>query len=219
MATPYLQLIKDVVPSTQDLARQELKDLPVVVIASFQSDGRGRAGKKWENADRSLAISVAWNAAADDDRPFSLMAGLAAVRALDQDVSLKWPNDLLLGDNKTGGILVERSDEIVVCGMGLNLYWADAPPGFGALHDDDPGESVFKEVGALWAAEFFALLDDEGWPIEEYRNVCATLGRDITWEPNGSGLAAGIGPGGELLVETSAGIEKLYAGAVRHVRG
>lgn len=218
MATPYLQLIKDVVPSTQDLARDELGDLPVVVIAAGQTQGRGRAGTRWENAERALAVSVAWKANDEDDRPFSLMAGLAAVRALGQGVNLKWPNDLLLDNNKVGGILVERSDDVVVCGLGLNLYWPEPPNDIGALHDSDPGVSRFKEAGALWAAEFFALLDDVGWPIEEYRNTCSTLGRQITWEPNGSGLAAGIGPGGELLVETSRGIEELYAGAVRHVR-
>jgi BirA family transcriptional regulator, biotin operon repressor / biotin---[acetyl-CoA-carboxylase] ligase len=218
MATPYLQTMRDVVPSTQDLARSELADLPVVVIAPGQTEGRGRAGANWINADRALAVSVAWTAA-EDDRPFSLMAGVAATRALGDEVRLKWPNDLLSGGNKVGGILVERSGEVVVCGMGVNLYWDAPPDGMGALASEDPGPERHKEVGALWAAEFMTLLDQEDWPIEEYREVCSTLGREITWEPNGSGLAAGISPSGALLVETTAGIEELFAGAVSHVRG
>lgn len=218
MATPYLQFITDVVPSTQDVAREKSTDLPQVVIASGQSHGRGRSGAEWMNAERALAVSVAWHVDDDDARPFSLMAGIAAVRALEGVVSLKWPNDVVVGDSKAGGILVERSEGIVVAGLGLNLYWPDPPHGVVAVMGADPGPHAYKDIGALWAAEFLDLVDGDHWPVEEYRRICRTLGRDIVWEPNGSGIAAGVSPDGALIVETSSGMEQLYAGAVRHVR-
>lgn len=218
MATPYLQMFVDDAPSTQDLARAELDDLPQVVIASGQSKGRGRSGASWENADRAVAVSVAWNDDGDVGRPFSLIAGVAAVRVLESAVVLKWPNDIMIGDKKVGGILVERSDGVVAVGMGLNLYWENPPDGVGMLRSDDPGPDQFKEVGALWAAELMALVDAGDWPQDEFRENCATLGRDIVWEPGGRGKAVDVDASGALLVETDSGPEKLVAGAVHHVR-
>lgn len=218
MATPYLQIFTDDVPSTQDLARDRLAELPVAVIASSQSRGRGRSGSEWENADRSLAASVAWRADATDHRPFSLIAGVAAVRALDHGIALKWPNDVMRSEKKIGGILVERSEGKVVAGLGVNLSWSEPSNGAGALFDQDPGGGAYRELGGLWVAEFMSLVDSEDWPIEEYRAMCSTLGREITWEPNGAGIAAGVSDSGALLVETSRGIEEIHAGAVRHVR-
>lgn len=61
-------------------------------------------------------------------------------------------------------------------------------------------------------------IDRTDWAVEEYRAACVTLGRDITWEPEGSGRAVDVGSDGGLLVETSQGIESLYSGAVFHVR-
>ncbi|HEU4894312.1 MAG TPA: biotin--[acetyl-CoA-carboxylase] ligase, partial [Acidimicrobiia bacterium] len=60
MATPYFQLRLERVPSTQDVARERLAELPVLVLASGQSQGRGRSGSSWLTADRALAASLAW---------------------------------------------------------------------------------------------------------------------------------------------------------------
>ncbi len=218
MATPYLQMFVKDVPSTQDLARSRLESLPQVVVAAGQSAGRGRSGAPWANADRALAVSVAWLEQRDSNRPFSLMAGVAAVRILGSGTTLKWPNDIILGDKKLGGILVERSGSSIVAGMGLNLYWPEPPPGATALNPHDPGESEFKELGALWAAEVLALIDSRGWPRDEYRRYCSTLGQKITWEPDGRGLATDVSDSGALIVETESGVEELVAGAVHHLR-
>lgn len=218
MATPYFQLRFEGVPSTQDVAREHIEDLPVLVIAAGQSAGRGRTGAEWINADRALATSLALRAAPDDRRPFSLIAGVAAARATD-GTSLKWPNDVMLGALKVGGILVERSDDVVAIGLGLNLWWPDPPAGAAALYDDDPGEERHAEIGGLWGAELMRLLDGEAWPLDEYRDRCATLGREITWDRDGSGKAVDVAPDGGLVVEVSGGDTKtLYSGRVRHVR-
>lgn len=218
MATPYLQIFTGDVPSTQDLARDRLESLPVAVVASSQSEGRGRSGSLWENAERALAVSLAWEADDDDHRPFSLMAGVAAVRALGNDVALKWPNDVMKSEQKIGGILVERAEGVVVAGLGANLFWPAPPQGVGAVFDHDPGEDLHRDLGAMWVAELMAQVESDGWPIDEYRQSCTTLGYSITWEPNGEGIAAGIGESGALLVKTVSGIEEIHAGAVRHVR-
>jgi BirA family biotin operon repressor/biotin-[acetyl-CoA-carboxylase] ligase len=166
-----------------------------------------------------LAASLAINQPTVDMRPFSLMAAVAALRAI-SGVRLKWPNDVMIGEGKIGGILVERSDDELVIGLGLNLWWPSAPAGTAALYEQDPGADHHSEVGALWGAELMRLIDNPGWPIDEYRSGCQTLGRRITWEPDGSGTAFDITEDGGLVVELDGGGETtLRSGTVRHVRG
>ncbi|HEY6635552.1 MAG TPA: biotin--[acetyl-CoA-carboxylase] ligase [Acidimicrobiia bacterium] len=218
MATPYFQLRRDEVPSTQDLAREKLEGLPVLLVAASQTAGRGRSGSDWRTADRAVAVSFAFRHRGGDDRPLSLMAGLAAVRAL-PGTRLKWPNDVMGDGAKVGGILVERSGDVTVVGLGLNLWWSTPQPDATALFAADPGPGATWETGALWGAELTELIDAEGWDRDAYSAVCTTLGKRITWEPGGSGLAREVNEAGELVVESDAGVETLRSGAVRHVRG
>ena len=217
MATPYFQLRLERASSTQDVARAELDDLPVLVLAAGQTQGRGRSGAEWLNADRALAVSLAFRHDDDNRRPFSLMAGVAVTRATEGTI-LKWPNDVMLDGAKVGGILVERSGDVTVIGLGLNLWWPQPPDGVGALYEDDPGEEAHAETGALWGAELMELIDGHGWPISVYREVCDTIGRQINWDPDGAGRAVDIDEDGGLIVDTPTGRETLYSGAVRHVR-
>ncbi|HEU5111928.1 MAG TPA: biotin--[acetyl-CoA-carboxylase] ligase [Acidimicrobiia bacterium] len=216
MATPYLQMWAEEVPSTQDLARSRLGRLPVLVAAERQTAGRGRGGAAWMSAPRAVAASLAFRPRVDDLRPFSLMAGVAAARGL-EGVSLKWPNDLMLDGAKVGGILVERAEEVVV-GMGVNLWWPGPPEGIGALHDDDPGGGLHARIAGLWAAELMRLIDGDGWPIDEYRSYCSTLGRTISWDPEGQGNAVDVAEDGGLVVEVAGARQKLTSGAIRHLR-
>ena len=217
MATPYFQLRLDRVPSTQDIASDRFEDLPLLVLARGQTQGRGRSGAGWLNADRALAASLAVPFEAADSRPLSLMAGVAAIRAT-EGTSLKWPNDVLLAGAKTGGILVERSGDLALIGLGLNLWWPLPPDGAGALFAEDPGEDAHAEIGALWGAELMEMIDGGGWPIDDYREVCVTLGKVITWEPDGKGEAVDVADDGGLVVETNSGPQTIYSGAVSHVR-
>ena len=221
MATPYFQLRRLEVPSTQDVARDNLRELPAVVIAASQTSGRGRQGTGWENADRSLAISVAFRASPSDIRPFSLMAGVAAVRSSVGATSLKWPNDVMdpTGLEKVGGILTERSDDVVTVGLGMNLFWPEAPEGAAALLDEDPGIELHRRLGGEWAAEMMRLVDASGWPVDEYRRMCSTMGRLITWEPDGFGEAVNVTDEGSLVVRQEGELFTITSGAVRHVRG
>ena len=218
MATPYLQLRLNSVASTQDEARERLGELPVLVMTGYQTRGRGRSGSGWINADRAVAASLAFLAKESDQKPFSLMAGVAAARVA-EGVRLKWPNDILKDGMKVGGILVERSEEVVVVGLGLNLWWETPPPGMGGLLAEDPGPDRHEESASLWAAHLMGFVDDDGWPLDEYRALSATLGRDITWEPDGAGVAVDVADDGGLIVDRDGVETTIYSGAVRHVRG
>jgi len=146
--------------------------------------------------------------------------GVAATDVLGDSVGLKWPNDIMIGDLKVGGILTETSDSVVVIGFGLNIFWASPPAGAGAVQASDPGEGLSHRIAEQWA---LSLLDriaagPNAWGRDEYLERCMTIGRVIEWAPEGSGLALGVDDDGALLVETDGGTQTLSSGEVRHVR-
>jgi BirA family biotin operon repressor/biotin-[acetyl-CoA-carboxylase] ligase len=210
------------VGSTQDEARTRFEDNPVLVLAQRQNRGRGRHGRTWMSAPRALAASLAFSPPWSPDTwgRLSLVAGLAGVSVLPGNPDVKWPNDLLTGRGKVGGILLEASGGVVVAGIGANLYWPDPPAGSAALLSEDPGPDRAGEIGMEWSVELLRRVGygPEGWGRAEYVAACTTLGRDITWEPEGRGRAVDVAPDGALVVETSSGIVRLVATEVSHVR-
>ena len=222
MATPLAVHHLEVVESTQDEARGRHGAEPVLVTATAQRAGRGRSGASWQTAPRALAASLAWSPHWPPETVslITLVAGLAALDTLGERVGLKWPNDLVIGDVKVGGILSERFGEAVVVGIGVNLYWPQAPPGVGALHDRDPGPDTAPHLAEQWARHVLARVGagPAAWGREEYLARCVTLGRAITWEPEGSGVAQDVTPVGSLVVATAHGVTTIDSGAVRTVR-
>ena len=211
-------MVLEEVGSTQDLALQEASvRTPVVVVAHRQTAGRGRAGAGWDTAPRAVAVSVAFRPMTAAT-PLSLVAGVAARRVLGERVSLKWPNDVLLGDDKVAGILLEGHGDLVVAGMGLNLFWPDPPPEVGALFAEDPGAETGPALAEAWAATMLDLIQNPQWPRDEYLAACSSLGADLVWEPSGRGRAVDVAVDGSLVVLTDEGEVRLSSGAVRHVR-
>ena len=222
MATPYSLQYYDEVTSTQDVAAAGLAGDPLLVVAGRQTEGRGRSRRTWESAPRAMAASLAfhpsWGVGSWPRIP--LVAALAAADALGPGISLKWPNDVLRGEEKLGGILAEGSEEVLVVGCGLNLWWPDAPKGVGARWADDPGPDAVLTTATAWVDRFLDRLSSqpEHWGRTEYLALSATVGRTVTWEPGGRGMAIDIGEDGSLIVETGIGIQRLIGGEIRHLR-
>lgn len=192
------------VTSTQDLARGLA--IGSMVVAEHQTAGRGRLDRPWE-APPGTALLVSF--VLEPDPLLSLAAGVAAAEACGAGVRLKWPNDLLLGGRKLGGILVEVTAGKAVCGIGINLTWA--PDGAAKL-DQPPGDLLARlrdEIKRWTAAPPEAIL-------ARWRELSETLGRRVRVEGSGrviEGVASDIGPRGELLV----GGESVVAGSVIHL--
>ena len=221
MGPSYSAIHLEEVPSTQDLARERFVEEPLVVVAKRQTQGRGRSGAPWTNATRSLAVSVAFRLDWELGRVqvVPLLAGIAAASAMDGTM-LKWPNDVLIGDDKVAGLLGELADGVFVMGMGVNLWWPAPPTGVASLYPHDPGEGSEVDLGERWAASLLRLVAQgpENWPIDRYRRLCATLGRDITWTPSGAGRAVDVAASGALVVESDGERVTLSSGSVSHVR-
>lgn len=229
MATPYVTHIQDRVHSTQDFARTEYltaaNGMPVLVIARSQDAGRGRNDNPWWNPPNAMLASVALAGPELDHVTLApLVAGMSARDAIASQTgvmtTLKWPNDILLGEQKVGGILAERDDVCLVVGCGINLWWPDAPEGAVGLLDDDPGPRAGVDLALAWASRILAALNDlpAAFDRSSYIEMCDTIGRNITWTPAGEGRAVGISIDGALVVETAQGQQVIRSGAVRHVR-
>ncbi len=121
--------------STSDRARELAENglpLPAIVVADRQSAGRGRRGRRWESdTPRGLWLTAAVGldtavAGRGEATVLPLRVGLAVSRALERfapaiRVEVKWPNDIVVGDRKLGGILCEGVPGAVLIGIGLNL--------------------------------------------------------------------------------------------------
>ena len=161
------------VGSTQDVAREAVAkgtDLPALVVAQRQSSGRGRRGRRWVHAPGGLAFTVAVKLPPDAPAAWPTMAAaLGAARAIEAHtgvaLGIKWPNDLVHGGRKVGGVLAEAHGPRSLVGVGLNV---NAAPG---VADGTPTVSLAEIGGSaldltallieLVAAMLGALLADE----------------------------------------------------------
>ena len=126
----------DTVSSTQDIAAEMARTGAfegTVVIAETQEKGRGRKGRSWVSLPQGgiyLSLILRPNLLPSQVVQIPLIAGVALTQAIRETVPLqpmiKWPNDIIIGKKKVGGILTEMSSEIdgvnyVVLGIGLNV--------------------------------------------------------------------------------------------------
>lgn len=223
MATPYGRILLDEVTSTQDLATAEVArtGLATLVVAARQTAGRGRGGNQWWQAPRGVAASLAFGVdVIEVDETFPLRVGLAVREAIQATtgvvVDLKWPNDIELHRNKVGGILVERDSARVAIGCGLNLWWPNPPDQVAGLVSAEPAAELGAAISDRWATQIMTA--DATWDVDRYVAACSTIGENLTWHPDGCGVATGIDEIGGLVVATANGSTTLRSGEIRMVR-
>jgi biotin-(acetyl-CoA carboxylase) ligase len=175
------------------------------------------------NATRALAASLAIEPRWPDQRlPLvTLLAGIAAHSVLGSELRLKWPNDVVTtAGDKVAGLLTERTDQLVVIGLGVNLYWPNAPEGMGAVYRLDPGPEAGRQVAGRWADSVLARIvaGPEAWNPAEYESISATIGSTVTWDGGGPASAVALDPNGGLIVDDGAHRSVLRSGRVEQVR-
>jgi BirA family biotin operon repressor/biotin-[acetyl-CoA-carboxylase] ligase len=211
----------------------------LAIACELQTAGRGRRGATWfAGLGTSLTFSLLWRPTGGTvlGDGLSLAVGVACARALEsigaRGVALKWPNDLLLGEAKLGGILVEaqssgRGATDAVIGIGLNVRLPErarrgidrpvadlAQAGFAGSRNAALGATLAALDHALerFAREGFAPFRAEwtrrhAWQGRKVR-LLVTAGREV------EGVAAGVAEDGALLVDTDRGPERFHAGEV-----
>jgi BirA family biotin operon repressor/biotin-[acetyl-CoA-carboxylase] ligase len=213
-----------------------------VFLAEEQLAGRGRGANKWHSA-RSTGIycSVVLRPALPpaDALILSLATGLAvqsAVAEISPGVrpDLKWPNDVLLGTRKFGGILTEMNSEAtrvrhLVVGVGINVNQTKFPAELREI-----ATSLKAATGTEWSrvelcAGLLKSLDREYRNVLENagaresvlqrfeKNSSSARGRRVRVEENGGieGVTEGLDPRGFLQVRTAEGLNTVLSGTVR----
>jgi BirA family transcriptional regulator, biotin operon repressor / biotin---[acetyl-CoA-carboxylase] ligase len=210
------------VGSTMDVIHQLAADgaeAGTVVIAGEQLEGRGSRGRAWHSGLGGLWLSALFRPlAAGGIEVISLRVGLAIADAveplLDRPIRLKWPNDLMLGERKIGGILCEarwQGGELswVAVGVGLNVR-NDIPRELrgvaGALAEVRPTIAVEDTVEPVVAALRRVDIGAERLSrveLDRFARRDWLSGREIR-SPL-AGTAAGLREDGALLVRGATG--------------
>jgi BirA family biotin operon repressor/biotin-[acetyl-CoA-carboxylase] ligase len=121
--------IFDCISSTNQILLEKAKTCPSgsFCFAEQQTAGRGRRGRAWDSPiGATIACSLLWKFKKQSDiSGLSIVIGVIAVKVLQaygirRGLQLKWPNDVLFADRKLAGILLEKTGESVVIGIGLN---------------------------------------------------------------------------------------------------
>ena len=213
-----------------------------LALAEFQSAGRGRLGRSWEVPEgTSVMMSILLRPKFEPQYApmLTLVMGMAVAKAVKKfgfDVSIKWPNDVVVSHKKICGILTEmgvRDGKIdyAVIGVGINVNIKEFPEEMAdkatSLYLESGREFDRSQIPGLVMEAFeeyyekFAATCDLSGLKEEYESILANYNqpvRVLAKEPY-EGVARGITDGGELLVEKTDGtIVAVSAGEVS-VRG
>lgn len=214
-------------------------DEGLVVVAESQTAGRGRRDRTWvapPRAGLTFSVLLRPGAAVPAERWgwLPLLSGVALAETLTElaavPAGLKWPNDVLVGDAKCAGILVEVVGDAVVVGAGVNVTTrrgelpvaeATSLALAGAVCTDR--ETLLAGALRALARRFVQWRDAAGDPracglAGAYERLCATLGRRVLVTlPDGArrvGIATGVDADGRLVVDGAP----IAAGDVVHVR-
>jgi len=210
------------VGSTMDAAA----DRPVgtFLLALRQTQGRGRLGRRWIDDGGGVACTAV--APPGDPREVSIRAAVAAAEALDGWLGvgvarLKFPNDLMVGERKIGGILIVRDDRRALVGVGINVrqqrFDEDLAPTATSLAIEDaaprsaPRERVAAALLAAidrWMLAPFALVR-EAWRSRDWLR-----GRLSRWQVGDEELAGrvvSIDPVEWIELDLGSGVRRIPA--------
>jgi BirA family biotin operon repressor/biotin-[acetyl-CoA-carboxylase] ligase len=131
----YNLLMFDEIDSTNDEAKRLARSQPIgnfVISAKKQTKGRGQYGREWDSSGSNLYMSILLQ----PDLPreifsqcsflsalslYDVIHNLAKKQGIELNMSLKWPNDLLINEAKIAGILLESIGPYLIIGIGLNI--------------------------------------------------------------------------------------------------
>ena len=213
-----------------------------VLLAEYQTAGRGRRGRLWlAPPGGALCLSMSWTfgEVPQELGALGLAIGVCALRALRTHgidaVTLKWPNDLLIGERKLGGVLIDLRAESagpasVVIGIGINLTLGaaltaqiaqsgTAATDLASVLQPLPGRNALAASLVSACVSGLRAFAREGLKpfIEDWRAVDALRGRAVNVSAADGvarGVARGIDLRGALMLETPQGLRRFISGDV-----
>jgi BirA family biotin operon repressor/biotin-[acetyl-CoA-carboxylase] ligase len=219
--------------STNDIAWEyagKIDNHGLCVLAESQTKGRGRRGRTWySKPGESILCSILLTKLSIEAEGLTLAAAVATAEAVREmcgvHCRIKWPNDLLAGDRKLAGILVEkrtvRGADRFVTGIGINCRQEAAD--FDQAKLNLPATSLTVETGkSIDRTDLVCRLLDNmelwlGRPaetiIERWLELSGMLGRRVSVECDGSrfsGTCRGVDPVHGLIVQPDRGAIRFF---------
>ncbi len=215
-----------------------------VVIADYQTKGRGRRGRDWESPKgTSISFSILLRPRLNPDKAsmLTLLQAMAVVKAIKEvcnlDAKIKWPNDVVVNDKKVCGILTEmhmETDSVfcVIVGTGINVNQEciseelkQKATSLRIERGNEISRADILERVLYWFEYYydsFLKIGDLSTLQTTYNDMLVSMNREVkVLDPMGSfqGIAKGINEKGELIVQLKNGsLQYVYAGEVS-VRG
>jgi BirA family biotin operon repressor/biotin-[acetyl-CoA-carboxylase] ligase len=197
--------------------------------AERQTAGKGRHGREWASPVGNLYISTLVRTRPGEPSPATL--ALVAAVALEETVAvfgvkamLKWPNDLLVNGAKLSGILLERVDDAVVLGFGVNLV--HCPVGLGqpatslSVYAPAPDPEIFADTLAEIFARWLSRWRDGIAPVRarwlaRAHPIGTALTARLADGTSVDGLFDGLTSDGALMLRLAGGtVRVIHAGDV-----
>jgi BirA family transcriptional regulator, biotin operon repressor / biotin---[acetyl-CoA-carboxylase] ligase len=230
-------LVFDQIDSTMDEARRQFNDglsCRKWIVGREQGLGRGRQGRVWQSPLGNLHITLLLPAPCviRHQPKLGFVAGVALFKAVKSllpvnvDITLKWPNDLLLNGEKTAGLLVEGlgNGAAVAIGVGVNIVAHPDDTPYPAAHlqsvvTELTAQMVLEHLSITLSEELQSFADGSGFPLTRQRWLAASahLGKTVSvrsGESTLSGRFKDIDEDGRLLLETDMGTVRIDAGDV-----
>ena len=208
------------------------RDAPTLLVAETQTAGRGRLGRDWHRSGAqpggALAFSLGLPLAPRDWSGLSLAVGIAVAESLHDEIGLKWPNDLWWRGRKLAGILVETAGvgaagapRFVVVGIGINIAplagsgFSTPPCWLGELLPGIDAPGALARIAAPLARTLRAF-EREGFAplVARFAGRDVLAGQAVRLSDGLEGVACGVGPGGELRVQSADGLRTVHSAEV-----
>jgi len=227
----------DCVESTSDLCTtlaQAGEPGRLAIMATRQTHARGSRGRTWQTLAGNLAVSVLLRPSgpAIDAGQWALLAAVALTEALSpsgEKLRVKWPNDVVLGSAKVGGILIDTALDLtarlewLVLGFGANLAAAPDLPGVAvAPGGADPGSAAARLLARLDHWDQVRLLDGFAPVRRAWLDLGPALGSHlrVRWgNAEVGGAFTGLGEDGALLLQSGGRVHALPTGEILQADG
>jgi len=204
------------VSSTNDAAKEIAlsHERDFVVVADEQTKGKGRMGREWLSPIGGLYLSIITK----KNHLLPLISGVAVACSLQKfglSIRIKWPNDVMVGDKKISGILIECLDDFAVVGVGVNID--KTPLKTAASIKDETGKNISRDAVLKSILKNFEKFSGKN-VLDEYRKLSSTIGRRVkinTVKGDTEGKAVDVDEQGRLILESG---EIIVSGDVIHLR-
>jgi len=223
-----IKYIEKVKSTNDEIWNLKIDENGLVVIADKQINGRGRRANHWFAKDyESLSFSLGITNQNINLLPQKIAISITeAIRKQTQiEATIKWPNDILINNKKVAGVLIEKKNQVINIGIGINvnIHYNDFPihirNNMTSLYEE--GQKYFsreKLLSEIMKAINYNFDLDSDSIISKWDSMCAHNNSDIEFHDDNKiikGMFIGINQSGYALIKVNNKINYYTAGIIK----